>query len=1065
MKIRDPFFKKWRGIIYLFSLLLAPSLGIAQTITVIGEVKDPQGNSLPNVSVILKSSKVGTATDNNGKFSLSVTKNDVIVFSSTGYTSQEVQINGSSSINIVLYPEESTLDDIVVVGYGTMKKSDLTGASSAIKGSELRKAPVQSSAEAITGRLAGVQVQKTDGQPGADIMIKIRGGTSISQDNSPLYVIDGFPSEEGLNQVSPQDIERIDILKDASSTAIYGARGANGVVLITTKSGKEGPGQVTYDGYAGVKRFAKKLDVLNPYEYAVYQYERSRSSVANMDRFLQKLGTWESLENYKNIKGIDWQEEAFGGSHYHQSHNIGINGGSKTTKYRIGYSRDDEDGLLVSNGYSRNYFKLKLDQKVSEKMTFSTNLMYSQTDIKGAGTAGSQDKGKLKNAIMYKPIQGLTGSLDELLELDFDPEVSLTNINTQALAQQRLKDNRNTVINLSLDYILAKGLTLRTMGGMSLDANRSEEFDTFGSSDTRSAGGPFGGISFLNATKYSNTNLLIYQTRLNNKHQINATLGQEYVFNDLKTVGVFASMYDSDDIGINNLGLGNEFPRPGSRVETDKLLSYFGRVFYSYSGKYLFTGTLRTDGSSKFINANRWGNFPSLAFAWHANKEDFMKDLNVFSDLKFRFSYGVAGNNRITNNSYSSTFTNTAYAANGTNLSVALIPNRLANPELKWESTYSKNIGLDVGLFNNRVVANVDLFHNTTEDLLLNANIPSNSGYTTQFKNVGSTLSKGIELTLSTANISKRDFRWTTDFNISFAKTVVTGLNNENGFKQESFLTPSNYAINIIDYLVKVGEPIGMIYGYVTEGFYGVDDFNYAPSTQVYTLKNEIAAPSTLRSTIQPGDIKFKDLGGGKDVNGYADINDDDDRTILGRTAPKFFGGLNNTFSYKGFDLSIFANFSVGNKILNANKIIFTTAYNDYSNVLGISRDRWMTVNSNGEVVTDPDELRNLNKDATMWKWMGGLPRYTHSWAVEDGSFLRINNITLGFTFSKALAQKMHIKSLRVYATAYNIYTFTNYSGFDPEINTRRSSPFTPGVDHSGFPRSFSAIGGLNIIF
>jgi hypothetical protein len=394
---------------------------------------------------------------------------------------------------------------------------------------------------------------------------------------------------------------------------------------------------------------------------------------------------------------------------------------------------------------------------------------------------------------------------------------------------------------------------------------------------------------------------------------------------------------------------------------------------------------------------------------------------------------------------------------------VALIPLGVANPNLKWESTYSRNLGLDLGFFKNRVTATVDLYYNTTKDLLLNAKIPGSSGFTSQFKNVGSTLSKGIETSITTTNIRTKNFNWSTSFNISFFKSIVTGLNKEATFEQQSFLQPSNYAIGINDFIVKVGEPLGLIYGFVTDGFYGVDDFNYDPVTKKYTLKNGIA--SLNRAATQPGDMRFKDLGGSLDAAGNPQLTDDDDRQIIGTTTPKYFGGFNNNITYKNFDLSVFMNFSVGNDILNANKIVYTTAFNDYQNVLGFMRDRWKTVNAQGVVVTDPNELRELNKDAKLWKWVGGLPRQTHSWAVEDGSFLRVNNISLGYTLPQKLIQKVHMKNVRIYATAYNIYTLTNYSGFDPEVSTLRSSPFTPGVDFSAYPKSFSGIAGFNITF
>ncbi len=1054
--------RKLFNLFFFLTVFFLPFVVLAQSNQIRGEVKDEQGAPVPDVSVLVKNDKAGTKTDANGAFTISVPPKAVLVFSFSGFTTEEVAVKDQAVIQVVLHPAVSTLSDVVVVGYGTMKKSDLTGAASAIKGAELRKSPVTRAAEALTGKVSGVQVTTTEGQPGADILVNIRGGTSISQENAPLYIIDGFPSDRGLMQISPQDIERIDVLKDASATAIYGARGANGVILITTRSGQEGKASVSYDGYVGIKKFGKQLDVLSPYEYAVYQYERTRGIQSSEDLFLKTYGAWGDLENaYKGDPGINWQKEVFGRNALNQSHNVAITGGTKTTKYRISYSRDDEKGVMINTSYKRDYFKLKLDQKVTDKLSLSTNAQYSSSVTEGAGTSGTQDRGSLKNSVMYRPTYGLLGA-DSILDLDFDPATSLTNPVTNAYSQLRKKNNSNTVINASIDYKLTQDLTLRILGGMTKNLDRNEAFDYSTSSYATTNGGPFGSILYNDAIKLSNTNLITYTKTINGKHDVNAMLGEESVYNRFQLLQAGANKFDNNDIGLNALQFGNVPQIPQSREETEKLLSFFGRIFYSYDKKYFVTATLRADGSSKFIGSNRWGYFPSVAVAWQASKENFIDQLNLFSDLKFRFSYGISGNNRISNNKYSSTFGARAYAADGTSLSVALIPNEIANPNLKWESTIARNAGLDFGFFNNRITGSVDLYLNDTKNLLLNAQIPGSSGYVTQFKNIGSTQNKGLEIVLSTKNIRNEKFSWNTDFNISFYRSKITGLNKEADFEQESFLAMSNYAIGISDYLVKVGEPIGVIYGFVNDGFYGVDDFNYDPLTKKYTLKDNVAALN--RTTTQPGDMRFKDFGGKLDANGNPMIADDD-RTILGRTNPKFFGGFNNNISYGNFDFSVFMNFSVGNKILNANRIVYTTAFNDYQNVLGVMRDRWRTVNDQGVVVTDPKELSDLNQNAKIWKWQGGLPKQTYSWAVEDGSFLRINNISLGYTFSNALVKKAHMKSFRIYLTAYNVYTLTGYSGFDPEVNALRSSPFTPGIDYSAYPKSKSFVAGFNITF
>lgn len=861
-------------------------------------------------------------------------------------------------------------------------------------------------------------------------------------------------------------------MKDASSTAIYGARGANGVVLITTKGGTEGKANVTYDGWAGFKRLGKQLEVMNHLEFLRYQYERQWDAAlpGPSTTFVSRYGPWDSFDRYKAEENINWQDRILGGNAYYQNHNISINGGTKTTNYRISYTRDDEKGLLVGNGFNRNNFKLRLDQKVTDKLSFSSNASYSFTKITGGGTA---EEGILGNVVMYRPTTGLGDpasvpvadelSWEELLLADQDQVSGLVNVETQSQAQHRLTATGNLVLNAAVDYKLMEGLTLRLLGGMSLDNNRREEFDMLKSSQMASSGGPYGFIRIEDKKKYNNTSLLTYKTTIMDKHEISIMVGQEYVFDALQMVEASASMYDSDDIGLASLAMGNQFPKPASRLENTKLLSFFGRAFYSFNNKYLFTGTLRADGSSKFIEANRWGYFPSAAIAWQASEEDFIKNLNVFSNLKVRFTYGVAGNNRISNNQYASTFNNVFYAADGIVSSVGLIPNATANPDLRWETTTSRNLGIDVGFFENKISANVDLYFNTTKDLLLRTNIPSSSGYTKQFKNVGSTENKGIEVTLTTRNIMSPDFTWNTDFNIAFFKSKVTGLNKEALFSQESFVENIYWSANQEAFLVKVGEPLGLIYGFINDGFYTVDDFDYDPATMIYTLKNGI--PRYTGITQKPGDMKFKDLGGVLDSNGNPLITPSDDRTIIGRTQPKFFGGLNNTFSYKNFDMSVFVNFSAGNDILNSNKILYTSGYSTNRNLLAVMRGYFTYVNDLGEYITDPDALRELNKDAKIWAPERDLPRRVYSWAVEDGSFIRINNITLGYTLPKVLSQKIKIENFRIFATGYNMFLLTNYSGFDPEVNAVRSTPYTPGVDQSSYPKSRSFIAGLNIIF
>lgn len=1032
---------------------------------VTGKVTNENGEGLPGATVVVKGTSNGTTTDQDGAYTLSVpSESDVLVFSFIGFATQEISLNGRTTLNVTLTEDTPYLDEVVVVGYGTMRRRDVIGAAAAIKGDEIAKVPVASVAEALTGRMAGVQVLTTDGQPGADIVIKVRGGTSISQDNAPLYIIDGFPSDDGIKNLSPSDIERIDVLKDASSTAIYGARGANGVILITTRGGAKGKGSVTYDGWAGFRQLGRQLDVMNASEFVRYQYERQSTIDGPSDSFTNRYGPWESLSRYDDVDGINWQDEVLGGNAYYQNHNISIGGGNDVTNYRIGYSRNDENGLFVNNGYSRDYFKLRLDQKVTDRLKLSTNAMYSRTKTTGDGMKNS-DAG-LRSIVMFRPTSGLDGdefTREELLDTDEDELSGLVNPETQAKSEHRLTLNGSLMMNAALDYKIMDGLTFRLLGGMTIGNVRREEFDDSNSGEMVTHGGPYGFIRITDNKKFNNTALLTYAKTFQEKHSVNVVLGQEFINDSYKMVEASSAFYDSDDIGLANLALGNQHPKPESREESEKLLSYFGRVFYSFNERYQFSGTLRADGSSKFIDKNRWGYFPSASVAWQASEEPFLKGVNSLSNLKFRLTYGVAGNNRISNNQYASTFTNTYYAADGTSLSAALIPNATANPDLKWETTISRNLGVDLGFFNDRISLNVDVYQNTTKDLLLNTNIPSSSGYKTQFKNVGSTENKGIELNLVTRNVEHENFTWTSDFNVAIYKNEVTGLNKEALFSQESFISTIYWSANQEAFLVKVGEPLGLIYGFVNDGFYTVDDFDYDAGTGTYTLKPGV--PGYIGSAQKPGDIKFKDLGGALDDDGNPMVSPEDDRTIIGRTQPKFFGGFNNTFSYRNFDMSVFMNFSVGNDVLNANKILYSSGYSPNRNLLSVMNGYFTYINEEGQYVTDPDQLREMNKDATIWAPERELPRRVYSWAVEDGSFLRINNITLGYTLPKSISQKLKISNLRVFATGYNLFLFTNYTGFDPETSAVRSTPYTPGVDQNSYPKSRAVIGGLSLTF
>lgn len=1055
------------------AIVITP-FNVKDAATVSGTVTDASGSPMAGVTVLLKGTVTGTTTDGSGRYSIKVSavKQPVLAFSFIGCVPVEKRVSGGTVVDVSLSDDVQRMEDVVVIGYGTVKKKDLTGSVSSISGKELVKVPVATAAEAIAGRLAGVQVTTTEGNPDADIQIRVRGGGSISQDNSPLYIVDGFPSDDGLTAVNPADIESIDVLKDASSTAIYGARGANGVIVITTRKGAVGRSKVSYDGYVGFKKLDRFLDVLSPYEYVMAQYE-----IANMpdaassaaENFESRYGRFEDLGQYRNRKGVDWQREVFGRSALTHNHNISISGGSQHAKYMVKYGHYSEEGIMLASSAKRDYIKISFDQKVTDRLKLSVNGSYTMREVRGSSMSGTLDNAMLGNTISYRPVLGPNDDDDALIgETEDDAGGAfLTNPIVRAEAQHLKKTYRTALFNGSLEYRIRKDLTVSVTGGLSAGNNRVETFFDERLHDVRvEKGGPYGSIEPTETMKLTESAYMTWTPTFGEAHSFSMMAGQEIVTSKSKYLLAGAMEFPNSDIGLGDLGLGATPMKPSSKISEERLSSFFGRIMYAFRDKYLVTVNLRADGSSKFAKENHWGYFPSVSAAWRIMEEPWMKRLDLFSNLKLRVSYGLSGNNRIGNNLFASTFSTTGYAADAGSVSTALQPTAIASPSLKWETTKSFDAGLDMGFLDGRINLVFDYYYNKTEDLLLRARIPGTSGYTTQYKNVGSMRNKGIELTLNTINIDRKKFRWTTDFNISFNRGRILGLNRDELGAQQSYLENSGWAKTIYDYIVQVGKPVGMIYGYITDGFYTAADFEgYDAGTNTWKLRDGV--PYIKGDTkITPGDIKFKWIGGQTDERGNPVITPDHDRTIIGNTNPKFIGGLNNTFSYRNFDLGIFVNFSYGNKVLNANKLAYTNTYNSYRNFLGVMRDRFRLINDQGAFVTDLGELAELNKDAKIWRVKAGeLPRFAHSWAVEDASFLRINNITLGYTVPRKLAEKCHLQNLRIYATAYNIYTWTSYSGFDPEVSALRSNPLTPGVDYSAYPKSFSMIFGVNITF
>lgn len=1058
------------AILVVMLLLQAPTL-LAQTRSVSGVVKS-EGETLPGVTVSEKGTNNGTVTDADGKFTLSVSgESSVLVVSFIGMQTQEVPVGSRTSFEIELVADVTELQEVVVIGYGTVERRNLTSAVSSVDDKQLKDIPINSAAQALAGRLAGVQVITSEGSPDADVQVRVRGGMSITGDNSPLYIVDGVQVENALSVISPQDIESINVLKDASVTAIYGSRGANGVVVITTKGGNKGKTSINFNSFVGVRQLGKKLDVWKPYDFVQYQYERSRGSDQTEEAFLETYGTFDDIELYQGVPLTDWQEEVFGRNAIQQTHNLGINGGNEKTSFNLSLTSNKEEGVMMGSDFDRKLINFKFDHKVTDKLGVAFNVRYNHTEINGSGTAteGSSSLNRLRHSVKYRPYL-VPGQTIETYDPDYAAETnanSLALINPVLLTQQDYRQNIRQTANFngSVSYKLTDYLTFKTTVGVDMYEDTGYIFnDTITSASRANGQGlPIATIDADRRTTLNNSNVLTFSGKkfLPEQHDLEFVLGHEvlqivnktnFQENKLFPIGI------TPELAFGSMQLGTPQPTSYTRETESRLLSYFGRLRYDLNDKYFVTLSLRADGSSKFADGKRWGYFPAASLMWRVSSESFMDGLSgVIDDLKFRGSYGESGNNRIPDYLYLSVFNPDQYYAINNQQVLGFGPASLVNSNLKWESTVARNIGVDFGLFNSRLQVSVDLYSNKSKDLLLNQRVSPTSGYTDQYQNVGETLNKGIEIQLGATPVHRGDFRWDANFNIAFNRNEIVSLGD-----QESFLQSSNWAGSNqpADYNVIVGRSVGTIWGLVTDGYYSIDDFDYESGAGTYTLKAGVASNKPITSIDPyPGVIKFKDVDG----NG---VVDDNDRTVIGTAQPKFYGGLNQNFTYKNFDLSIFLNFQYGNDVLNANKLEFSSGYTVNSNLLTTMDGRWRNVNDAGEVVTDPAALAALNQNATIWSPLTTASSfYVHSWAVEDGSFIRINNITLGYSLPGSVLSRLRISKFRIYGTVNNIATITNYTGYDPEANTRRNSPLTPGVDYAAYPRSKAYIVGVNLTF
>nr|WP_226904833.1 TonB-dependent receptor [Pedobacter schmidteae] len=1035
--------------IYLFVMCMICTFTVfaQQTRRVEGKVTDQgDGTPLAGVSVQVKGSKVGATTDKDGRYTIKVPSQEksTLVFSYIGYLAREMSVGNKGVINLTLAEDSKMLSDVVVIGYGTVAKKDLTGAVGSVNMKDMQKAPVKSFDEALAGRVAGVQVASNDGQPGNSFNIVVRGQNSITQDNSPLYVVDGFPLENSNNNaINPADIESIEVLKDASATAIYGARGANGVILITTKGGKVGAPVISYTGTIGFQQNTKRMDLMSPYEFVRLQEE---IDPINTPLLYYKDG--KTLDSYKDVKGINWQDQVYRTAPSTE-HNLSLTGGTDKTQYVVSGSINSQDGVIINSGFKRYQGRMSLTQRVTDKLKVFASIDYS--NIKASGTIPTSGTNSATNNLLYSVwgYRPVTGSEGNLLDQLFDPDIDGLNdyrINPVLSSNNELRNatTNNLRVNSYVQYSFNKNLTLKVSGGISNNLRRN---DVFYNSQTY-YGGPSstnkvnGSIIYTQNTSWLNENILTFAKRFNKVHNLNVVAGITMQEDKYSRYGLAAIQLPNESVGLAGLSQGTPLPVT-AESSNSKLLSFLGRVTYDYKSKYLLSASFRADGSSKFMPGQRTSYFPSGSIAWRMSNEEFMKGLTFVSDAKLRGGYGVTGNNRVGDFSYLSVLgfpIGGSYGFNNT-VSIGAIPLTYGNPDLRWESTAQANIGYDLSLFKDRIIINADVYRKSTYDLLLNADLPYTTGYESAFKNIGKVRNEGLEFTLNTRNIENKDFKWSSSFNISFNRSKVMALNAGQSFKTTSISWENSYNATPL-YIASVGQPIAQFYGYEFDGVYQFSDFNET-TPGVYTLKDNVPNNGNARNSIKPGDIKYKDQDGNL-------IVDSKDRKVIGRGQPIHVGGLTNNFSYKNFDLSVFLQWSYGNDIYNANRMLFEGNMLDKKNLNQFAgyADRWT-----------PENPSN-----TLYRVKGQGPAVYSSRVIEDGSFLRIKTVSLGYNFGADFLKKVKLKSLRISASGQNLYTFTNYTGMDPEVSVRNSA-LTPGFDYSAYPRARTIVFGLNTSF
>ncbi len=1095
----------------LVSLLLLFCAAVeAQTVK--GNVKDSMGDAIIGATVMEKGTNNGVITDFDGNFTIkmSSSSHDLLV-SYVGMKTATVKVGGKSEVNIVLEDDATTLNEVVAIGYGSKARKDLTGSVGSISGAKLAAVPVTSAAVALQGKISGVQVTTVDGQPGADVNIRVRGGTSVTQSNEPLYIVDGF-QVDNINDIPPTDIASIDVLKDASLTAIYGAKGGNGVVVVTTKSAQAGKVQVSFNGNMSISHISKKLDLMNAQEFAAYQYQwhacnGTRSTNAKF--FKANFGNPYDLDMYSTLPTHNWQDEVMDETPFNYSANVTIGGGSDKVKFNISLTNSEDKGIIMGSGVRRTNLNIKTNLQLSDKVSMQINPKFTFRRDEGAG-GENLGTGGIIDVLKYRPTNGLRefGYIDPSYADPNEEELfTYTNPKNDIAINQQIKHAYTYSTGISLDYKPIKNLTLRTEATIGLQwTDQSRFWGALTSEGQKHNTQPVAQLTNGNKLSYVWTNTANYSLSLDDVHNFSFLLGQEIHHSQSRSIVMKNRYFPRTFTAVeawNNMAFGTPYESTSNLSTADRTASFFGQANYNYKHKYLGSITMRADGSTKFAPGYQWGWFPSISGAWVVSEEKFMKDIDWIDQLKIRAAIGLTGNNRISNDMW-----RVLYAINSTggpgfgetaqfgeqyygNSNGA----RFANPEIKWETTVTRNLAADITLFGGRVTITPEYYWNTTKDLLYTSDIPSVTGYTSQIQNIGQVTNRGFEFSISGDILQGKDYVLSANVSFGLNKKKIDKLNGtDNVVWDQNNRWKSSY----MDYCLKVGDEVGLIYGFVYDGLYSFDEFyfdplnnyqampwgssaadngtskNCAPREDGYvTVINDVSGTSNSGIATMPGKIKFKDLNGDGRIT-------EDDRTVIGNTNPKVQGGFGLSGQYKNWDFTANFTYMLDFDINNATAYALSSSNdnkNKFTNVLAKFGNGWRYNDITGELTgTKGDILYKLyyvdngldiykqaNAGVGLWNPVDVTKNLTQSYFIEDGSFLRCSDVTIGYTLPKKIVSKMGISKARFYMSASNLFIITGYSGYDPEVDIQTG--LTCGMDYNRYPRSRSFVFGTNITF